>query len=153
MGEDIQRILVVSWITKDCQKSVHQGISLARKYNAKLSILHVIHNPFGLEGWNVPLVSLEEEYRNLFNEAKADLDRIIGLEEGKGLAINELIREGEPTEEILKVIREEKIDLLISLHYEDWRFEHFLFCRDIEKLIHMMPCSLMLVRHELKPVS
>jgi universal stress protein A len=153
MGQDLQRILVVSWVTKDCQKAVHQGISLARKYNAELTILHVIHNPFGLKGWNVPLVSLEKEYRKLFTEAKADLDRIVGIEKGKGLHVKEIIKEGEPQEEILKVVREGKIDLLISMHYEDWRFEHFLFCRNIEKLIHKMPCSIMLVRHEIEPVS
>ncbi len=153
MEEDIKRILVVSWMTKYCQKAVHQGISLARKYGAELNIIHVIHNPFGLEGWNVPMMSLEEEYRSLFTDAKNDLDRIIALEKGKGLPIKEIIKEGEPTEEILKVIREEKIDLLISIHYEDWRFEHFLFCRNIEKLIHQMPCSIMLVRNELHPVS
>jgi nucleotide-binding universal stress UspA family protein len=154
MEEDLKRILVVSWATKNCQKAVHRGISLARKYNAELTILHVIHNPFGLKGWNVPVIfSLEEEYKNMFKEAKNDLDRIISLEKGKGLPIKEIIREGEPTEEILKVISEEKIDLLISLHYEEWRFDHFLFCRPIEKLIHQMPCSIMLVRHELEPVS
>ena len=128
MGEDLQRILVVSWVTKNCQKAVHRGISLARKYNAELTILHVIHNPFGLKGWNVPVVfSLEEEYKNMFKEAKKDLDRIISLEKGKGLPIKEIIREGEPTKEILNVISEEKIDLLISLHYEEWRFDHFSF--------------------------
>ena len=99
------------------------------------------------------MVSLEEEYRKLFKEAKADLDRIIGIEKGRGLPIKEIIMEGKPREVILNVIREEKIDLLVSMHYEDWRFEHFLFCRDIEKLIHQMPCSIMLVRNELKPVS
>ncbi len=153
MKEDIQKILVVSWMTKYCQRAVQQGISLARRYDAKLYILHAIHNPFGLEGWNVPMVSLEKDYANLFKEAKEDLDRMVREEKGKGLRIVEIIKEGDPQKEILNFIREEKIDLLISLHYEDWRFEHFLFCRDIEKLIHQMPCSIMLVRNELKPVS
>lgn len=60
--ENINRILVVSRMTKDCREAVHQGISLARTYNAELSILHVIHNPFGLKGWNLPMISLEKEY-------------------------------------------------------------------------------------------
>ena len=89
----------------------------------------------------------------MFKEAKKDMDRIISLEKGKGLQIKEIITEGEPTKEILKVISEEKIELLISLHYEEWRIDHFFFCRPIEKLIHEMPCSIMLVRHDLEPVS
>ena len=151
MEEDIKRILVVSWMTKYCQKAVHFGISQARKYNAELYIVHAIHNPFGLEGFNVPAVSLEEDYKNLFKNAKEDLDRIIHLEKGKGLSIKEMIKQGNPTEEILKIIKEEKIDLLISLHYPEWRFEHFLFCSSIKELIRKMPCSIMLVRNELQP--
>jgi nucleotide-binding universal stress UspA family protein len=149
MEEDIKKILVVSWMTKYCQKAVHYGISLARKYGAELFIIHVIHNPFGLEGFNVPLVSLEQDYQNLFKDAKKDLDRIIFLEKGKGLPITELIKEGNPSEEILKVIEKEKIDLLISLHYPETSFAHFVFCGSIKKLIRKMPCSIMLVKNEL----
>ena len=72
--EEFKRILVVSRMTKHCREAVHFGISLARKYNAELSILHVVHNPFGLEGWNLPIISLEKEYEKIFEEAKADLD-------------------------------------------------------------------------------
>jgi nucleotide-binding universal stress UspA family protein len=151
MKEDIKRILVVSWMTKYCQKAVHYGISEARKHGAELFIIHVIHNPFGLEGFNVPVVSLEQDYKNLFKDAKKDLDKIIQLERGTGLPITEFIKEGNPTEEILKIVKEEKIDLLISLHYQEWRFEHFLFCGSIKELIRTMPCSIMLVKNELKP--
>jgi universal stress protein A len=150
MEEDIKRILVVSRITKNC-RAIHYGISLARKYGAELTIVHIIHNPFGLEGWNVPMMSLEKEYENLLEEAKADLEKIIMLEKGKGLPIKKLIREGEPTEEILKVVNEENTDLLIACHDEESRLEHFLFCRSNEELIRQMPCSIMLVKNELTP--
>lgn len=151
--EDINRILVVSRMTKYCREAVHYGISLARKYGAELSIIHVIHNPFGLEGWNLPTVALKEDYQNLIKEAKEDLDRIIKLEKAKGLPIKELIREGEPTEEILKTVKEEKIDLMIMLAHEEWRLEHFLFGRSNEELIRKMPCSILLVKKEPEPVK
>jgi universal stress protein A len=151
--EDINRILVVSRMTKYCRDAVHYGISLARKYGAELSIIHVIHNPFGLEGWNLPTVSLEEEYRNIIKEAKADLDRIIAKEKAKGLPIREIIREGEPTGEIIKTVREEKIDLLIMLAHEESRLEHFLFGRSNEDLVRRMPCTILLVKKEPEPVK
>ena len=151
--DDINRILVVSRMTRHCREAVHYGISLARKYGAELFIIHVVHNPFGLEGWNLPVFSLEKEYQNLLKEAKADLDRIVRLEQGKGLPIKELIREGEPTAEILKTVEEEKIDLMIMLAHQEWRLEHFLFGRSNEELIRKMPCSIMLVKQEPKPVN
>jgi len=151
--EDINRILVVSRMTKYCREAVHCGISLARKYEAELFIIHVIHNPFGLEGWNLPTVSLKQEYQNLIEEAKADLDRIVAREKGKGLPIRELIKEGEPTEEIIKTVKDEKIDLLIMLSHEESRLEHFLFGRSNEELIRRMPCSILLVKKEPGPIK
>ena len=151
--EDIMKILVVSRMTKYCREAVHYGVSLARKYGAELAIIHVVHNPFGLEGWNLPTVSLQEEYQNIISEAKADLDRIIAQEKGKGLPIKELIREGEPTEEIIRAVRDEKIDLLIMLAHEESRLEHFLFGRSNEELVRRMPCSILLVKKEPEPVK
>ncbi len=48
--EEIKRILVVSRMTKYCQEAVRQGVSLARKYDGELFLLHVVHNPFGNRG-------------------------------------------------------------------------------------------------------
>jgi len=146
--ENIKRILVVSRMTTHCREAVHLGISLAQKYDAELSILHVVHNPFGLEGWNVPLVTLEKEYKKVFEDAKADLDRVIREEKAKGFPIRELIKKGEPTKEILKTVKDEKIDLMILLAHEEWRLEHFLFGRSNEELVRMMPCSILFVKKE-----
>ena len=63
--EDVKRILVVSRSTKHCQKVVHYGASLARKYGAELFVIHVMHNPFMLEGWNFGMPSLDMEYKRL----------------------------------------------------------------------------------------
>jgi universal stress protein A len=151
--EDINRILVVSRDTKYCQEAVHYGISLARKYGAELSIVHVVHNPFGLEGWNLPTIALGKEYQSILKEAKEDLDRIIKQEKAKGLPIKELIREGNPTGEVLKVVEEEKIDLLVMLAHEEGRLEHFLFGRSNEELIRAIPCPILLVKKEPEPVK
>jgi len=151
--EDLKSILVVSRMTSYCQEAVHCGVSLARKFNAEFSIIHVIHNPFGLEGWNLPIVSLEKEYQELMRKAKEDLDRILKHERSEGLAVTELIRKGNPTEEILKAVKELKIDLLIMLAHEEWRLEHFLFGRSNEEIIRKMPCSVLLVKKEPKPIQ
>ena len=143
-----KRILVVNKMSKDCQDALNCGISMAHKDNAELSILHVVHNPFGLEGWNLPISSLEKEYKKSFEDTKADLDRIVQKEKANGLSIKELNKTGEPTEEILKTIQEEKIDLLVLLANEEWRLEHFRFGCSNKDMARRMPCSTMLVKKE-----
>lgn len=149
---DIKRILVVSQSTKYCRKAVHYGVSLARRYGAGLYVLHVIHNPFGLEGLSLLIPSLrtlEEDYKTMQEEARLELDKIIDLEKGRGTPISVLVKRGDPKEEILRVIEENKIDLMIMLAHEEWRLEHFLFCGATEAIIRRMPCSIMLVKEEL----
>jgi len=144
--EDVKRILVVSRSTKNCRKAVHYGVSLARKYGAELYVVHVIHDPFSLEGWNLPIPSLHEEYERLKEGAKEDMDRIIKKEKAEGLVIKESIREGKPVDEIMKVVEEENIDLLIMLAHKEGRLEHFLFGRTNEEIVRRIPCAIMLVK-------
>jgi len=88
--DDVKRILVISRSTKYCRKAVHYGISLSKKYGAELSIMHSMHDPFGLLGWSLLIQSLrilEEEQKKMRLEVKSDLDKIVALEKGQGLHI------------------------------------------------------------------
>ncbi len=146
--KDVKRILVVSRSTKYCQKAVHYGVSLAQKYRAKLFVIHVMHNPFMLEGWNLAVPSLDAEYARLQQTYKDDIDRRIEAEKTKGLDVKALMKEGDPFDEIIKAVKEKNIDLLIMLAHEEGHLEHFLFGRDNEDLIRKMPCSIILVKKE-----
>jgi len=145
--DDIKRILVVSRSTKHCRKAVHYGISLAKKYNSKLYVLHVIHDPFSVEGWNLPIPSLKQEYEKLVEKARADIDRIIKSERADGLEITEWIRDGKPVNEIVATVKEDKIDLVIMSAHEEGRLEHYLFGRTVEELTRKMPCSIFLINY------
>jgi len=150
--DEVKRILVISRSTQYCRKAVHYGVSLAQQYGAELFILHVIHDPFSLEGWNLPipyLRSLQEEYKKAQQDTKKELDDIIASEKTRGMPIKEFIREGDPVDEIVRVVEAEKIDLVILLAHEEGRLEHLLFGRDNEKLLRKMSCSILFVKHKL----
>jgi universal stress protein A len=152
--ENINRILVNSGATKYCQKAIHYGAELARKFDAELYVIHVIHNPFGYEGFNLPMISLDDAYKSIIQEAREDLDRIAAEEKTKGLQINILLKEGEPEKEIINVISEKKIDLLVMLAHEESRLEHLesrieklIFGKSNEELLRKMPCHILLVKN------
>jgi len=149
--KDVNQILVVSRMTRYCAKAVHYGVSLAKKYRAALTVVHVVHDPFGIEGWNLPMPNLDKDYQNLLKKSRQQLDEIITKENKSGMHIDALIREGEPTLEILAVVKEKKIDLIVMLAHEEGRMEHFLFGRSNEELIRKMPCSILLVKKEPGP--
>jgi len=145
---EYQRILVVVTMIQSCRKAIRYGVSLARKYRAKLYVIHSIHNPFGLKGWGLGTRALAEEYEKSIADARRKLADLVEDERTQGMFIQELVREGEPTKEILKTIEEEKIDLLVMLAHEEGHVEHLLFGRSTEELVRKMPCSIMLVKKE-----
>jgi len=145
--DDIKRILVLSRLTTHCRKAVHYGISIAKKYDAALFVMHVVHNPFGLEGWNLP--PFERDFGIMLQKGKEDIDAAIYAERTKGMAIEEIIRVGEPTTVVLDVVTEERIDLIIMLAHEEGHLEHFLFGRSNDELVRKMPCSILLVKKEM----
>ena len=146
--KNVKRILVVSRSTKHCQKAVQYGVSLAQRYGAKLFVVHVINNPFSLKGWNLAIPSLEKEYERLRQTFKSDIDSIVDHEKTQGVSIETSMIEGDPSVEIVKMVKKENIDLMIMTAHEEGHIEHFLFGRDNEDLIRKMPCSIMLVKQE-----
>jgi len=151
--EDVKRILVVSRDTQYCRKAVQYGVSLASHYRAKLYVIHVINNPFSLQGWNLPIPSLEKEYMQLLSDTRKELAGIIEAEKKKGLTVTQVVKEGDPEEEIFKTVQDEKIDLIIMLAHEEGHLEHFLFGRSNEEIIRKMPCSVLLVKKEPEPAE
>lgn len=146
--EDMRRVLVVSRMTSSCRKAVHYGVSLCQKYGAELYVVHVVYDPVIFGNWNLPMVPLEEEYKQALQEAKKELSSIIEQEKRKGMDIKEMVKGGRPIEEILKIVKEENIDLIIMLAHEEGHLEHFLFGRSTEEIIRRMPCSVLLVKDD-----
>ena len=150
---EYKRILVVSRMIQSCRKAIQVGVSLAQRYKAELYVIHSIYNPFGLKGWSFGTLSIEKEYQKLVLDTKRQLSELVETEKKKGISINELVLEGEPTEEILRTIEQEKIDLLVMLAHKEGHLEDLFFQRSNDELVRKMPCSIMLVKKEPERVA
>jgi len=146
--ENFKNILVVSRMVKNDVRAIQTGASLARKYGAKLTVIHVIHDPFGIAGWNLPMPNLEKDYQLLLNKTRQELDKLIEQERAGGTSIEVIIKEGEPIREILHAVKEKQIDLLVMLSHEEGHLEHFLFGKSNHELVLKMPCSILLIKKE-----
>ena len=151
--ENFRRILVVSRMTPYCQEAVRYGVSLARKFDAKLQVLHLVPNPAVavIELINVPGLLLSEEYQNYIDiqrEAKEELDKIIQQERSNDFSIKELISDNDPVKEIIKVANDNRIDLIVMIAHEEGRIEHKLFGGEKDAVLRSLPCSILLVKME-----
>ncbi len=152
--EGFKKILVVTNSTKHCRKAVQCGISVARQNQASVHVLHLMHDPFGLEHWQLALPSLkdiQDEYRHMRTNARKELDSMIAAEQAKGMDIQVSIAEGPPDKEILNAVKEKQIDLLVTLAHEEGRLEQALFGQLNEKIHRSLPCSILFVKQEPGP--
>jgi nucleotide-binding universal stress UspA family protein len=150
--KDIKRILAVNRMTKYCPKAIYYGIALSQRHGFELSVVHIIDTSW-FKGWNFPMMSVEEEYKKDLEKKKKKIDNIISREKKKGMTITEFTIQGDPTTEILKVIKGEKIDMLILVAHQESRLEHFFFGYSNEEIIEKMPCSILLVKKDPEPLS
>jgi nucleotide-binding universal stress UspA family protein len=154
--DDFKNILVVTNSTKYCRQALHYGISLAGCTHARLHVLHLMHDPFGLEHWQLPLPSLKNirnEYQGMRIRAKKDLDAMIAAEQAKGLPVQVSIAAGPPQEEILRAVKDNQIDLLIMIAHAEGYLEQVLFDRLNEEIHRKLPCTIMFVKQEPLPVK
>jgi len=61
-------------------------------------VIHVIDTTW-LQGWSIPMFSIEEEHKKEMEKHKEDLHEIISAENKRGLKIKEFVREGIPSED------------------------------------------------------
>jgi nucleotide-binding universal stress UspA family protein len=144
--EDIRKIMVLAMEIRNSRKATQKGVSLAKKFKADLYVLHVEHNPFGEQGWNLPFLSLDDAYLELIKKDKKELAELLRTEEAGGLSVKKLIVRDEPVAAIREAVAREKIDLLIAPAHEESRFEHFLFGHLNEEILRCMPCSVLFVK-------
>ncbi|HBA86627.1 MAG TPA: universal stress protein [Geobacter sp.] len=158
--ETFKRVLVVDRMTEYSKDAVEAGISLAKKYAADLLVLRMVTNPAGTvsiagSALNAPSTMPDEtkNYASMQEQAKEELDRVINKEIGAGFPIRVILKEGKAVDEILQVVKEEKIDLMVLLAHEEGRLEHMLFGRDNDVILRKIPCSILLVKKEPEPVD
>ncbi|OGU14138.1 MAG: universal stress protein [Geobacteraceae bacterium GWC2_53_11] len=147
--ENFKHILVISRMIPYSRQAIKVGISLARKYDAKLMVLHLVTNPVDLMAVNAPGLFPDEEcnkYNSSLQEAEEQLDKVIKQEIRDGFPIKELTSNRDPLEVIVKVVNEENIDLIVVSSHEEGRIEHALFGGENDAIIRKMPCSIMLVK-------
>jgi len=140
-----KKILAAIWMTKHCEKTIDFAVDLAASYGAELVVMHVV-DTFWLQNWNLPMMSIEEEHKRDVVKIKSTLDGIVAGYQDRGVKITTVVREGDPSDEMLKFIGEEKIDFIVLRAQQEGRIEHFMIGGSNDRIIHKAPCSVMLLK-------
>ena len=136
-------VLIAVDLTDESAAVVHRGLEVARHFNARVSLLHVVEfipvDPAG-EALLPPPLDLEGE---LVQGAKQRLDMLcasLGLDNAP-----RRVEAGSIKIELLRVAREDKVDLIVLGSHE--RHGLALLLGSTEKsILHKAPCDVLAVR-------
>jgi nucleotide-binding universal stress UspA family protein len=143
---DIKRILFPTDFSEGSSVALDYAIDMAKRYNAKLYLLHVIYDVAKAAGWYVPHVSVDEMYKDLEKAAQKEIERF-GLEELRSHKdIERHVIKGIPHEAIVKFAEENKIDLIVMGTYGRKGVGRILFGSTAAQVVRFAPCPVLTVR-------
>jgi nucleotide-binding universal stress UspA family protein len=149
---DINRILVPVSFAPSCKKAIRTAASLAAAFDAKLYVVSVYKTPPRLF-YSVGGIFFPEDLKRERDDRIKALDEYVRKEMKllrSSVKVEEInIEDEEPVESILNVARDKKVDLIVLGHHEETKLEHFLFGRNIGKLVDKAPCDVIVTRTSL----
>lgn len=142
----VERILFPTDFSEGSYHALPYAVDLARHYNAKLYVAHVIYDFTKASDAHIPHISVDVIYKEMSEWAQKELEKCC-VEEIRGLPnVEKVVLSGIPYEEIINFAAKEKIDMIVIGTYGRVGLERFIFGSTAERVVRKAPCPVMTVR-------
>jgi len=144
----LKRILVATDFGEAADAALRYGGELARTFDAKLDVLHVVENVFaraiGVEGY---VDTYSEIQRDLEDAARNQLHRLVNDADRALPDARAVIRtSNSPALEIVTYARDANVDLIVMGTYGRGAVAHLLMGSVAERAVRTAPCPVLTVR-------
>ncbi len=142
----VERILFPTDFSDGSAHALTYAVNLAKKYNAKLYVLHVVYDIQRAAGLSIPHISSDELYNDLNKWAVKEVEKSC-IEETRGLPdVEKVVVQGIPYEEIINFVKKEEIDMVVIGTYGRSGLDRFIFGSTAERVVRRAPCAVLTVR-------
>ena len=140
---EFENILCPTDFSESAENAFNYAISLARKYGAKIHLLHVVEpftytTEFGLD--------YSAQYREIEVYAKKLLDESVESFKKNNLDVEGTLLLGRPFVEIIKFAEQKKVSLIVMGTHGRTGIEHALLGSVAEKVVRKSPCPVLTVK-------
>jgi nucleotide-binding universal stress UspA family protein len=143
----LKRILVPTDFSESARHALAYGISFAEEYAAEVLLLHVVENLTVGYASDLFPVPMAEVYEEISGYAKAELAKLGSEVRTRGVAVRELVAQGKPSAEILRIAREETVDMIVLGTHGKGFLDRSLFGSTTERVVRKSPCPVLTCRH------
>ena len=137
-----QHILVPVDFSPDAERALDYAIALAQQFQARLTILHIIHIPVTTD------VDLSSYYGEMEISAQQGLATYQKQIADAGLTADVAIMRGTPFREIVDVATNQQVDLIIMGTHGRTGLQHLLLGSVAERVVRLAPCTVMVTRED-----
>jgi len=142
MRKQVNNIFCATDFSKLADEVVSYGIALAREFNAKLFVCHVVDFPT-VTMYGEAVAGPIEHQNRFMDFAKSEINRLIG---DKPIEYQALVTLGNTTEEISRLVNEHHADLVNTATHGRSGLKRFFLGSVTERLMRTLSCPLLVLR-------
>ena len=142
-------ILVPLDFSASSERALRVGASLAARYAARLTLLHVVHLPMPVPTFDGTDVIVDYEVLTKHSEeaARAELGRLLEVTGLTGKA-ETLLEIGDPVTTILDAIDDRRVDLVVMGTHGRTGLSRLIMGSVTDRVLRTAPCPVLAVREE-----
>jgi nucleotide-binding universal stress UspA family protein len=142
----LKTILVPTDFSECSDEAVRYGLELARRFDANVHLLHVVHDPatqaWAGDGFSVPLLEVVEQWQR---DSLERLQTAVPVTDEARVTVQAIV--GSPALEILRYASAHAVDLIVMGTHGRGGVSHMLVGSIAEKMVRRAPCPVLTVRH------
>ena len=144
--KDFKTILFANDFAETSEEVFDYALNLAKKYDAKLLIVHVINEPVDLRGFYVPHISFENLEKEIAEGAEKMMEKFCRTKVKDFKNYETFVLSGIPYEEIMKKADESQASLIVMGTHGRRGLDHMLFGSTAERVVRGAGCPVLTVR-------
>jgi nucleotide-binding universal stress UspA family protein len=145
------QILIAIDFSENSDYAFEYALTLAKQFNSRLSVLHVINEPVDLRGFYVPHISFEQLEKEIEEGAEKMMANFCNSKLGGFTNVTTSIVTGIPYEEIVRAAKEMAASLIVLGTHGRTGLDHLIFGSTAERVVRAAACPVLTVRLPAEP--
>ena len=146
MANLFDKILTAIDFSENSDRAFEYALTLATKFDAELTIMHVVNEPVDLRGFYVPHISFEQLEKEIEDGAMKMMDEFCGARLGAFSNYKTAIVTGIPYDEITRKADEIGASLIVLGTHGRTGLDHLIFGSTAERVVRSANCPVMTIR-------
>jgi len=140
------KILIAIDFSESSDYAFQYALTLARQFQAELTVMHVINEPVDLRGFYVPHISFEQLEKEIEEGAEKMMETFCLAKMGDFTRYTTVVAAGIPYDEILRKAEEGGISLIVLGTHGRKGIDHLIFGSTAERVVRSAVCPVLTIR-------